>query len=477
MRGLWITLRLRLALWYGGLTGLIIILVCVYAYAIHSRAQYDQLDATLRSGAEHVAAELTAARTPREREETLVASLLLEAGARVYAADGALVQANGAPAPALDPRKVLAKGYEASYSAVAALAPPLHRITPGAGAYWVLLDSGRARWRVYVLPMADNTQYLAATLPLGHIDGAVAGFARLMALMAVLGSVVTFLAGWLLARRALRPVAALTQTAGAIAQSRAFSRRVSHGDEGDELGRLATTFNEMLASLEEAYQAQQRFIAAASHELRAPLTVVQANLELLQQPERRMSEAEHAKAVSEAHAEALRMGRLVADLLMLARADAGVLLLRQPVELDRVLLAVMGEARHLARGQRLEVAAFDPVVVQGDPDRLKQLVLILIDNALKYTAAGGRVTVSLRRVEGKATIDIADTGIGIAPEDLPRVFERFYRADAARSRDAGGTGLGLPIARWIAEEHGGTLDLASTLGTGTTATVRLLAAE
>lgn len=453
--------------------------MCTYSYALHSRARYDELDATLRNNAEHIAAELTAARTPRERDATLVASMLLGTEARIYAADGSLLResANGAAAPAIDPHVVRGAGQVASYPPIAALAPPLVGLSPGAGTFTILLDPRGVRWRVYVLPIAGGTQYLAATLSLSHIDRAVGRFGRLMVLMAALGSLVTFLAGWLLARRALRPVAAFTATAAAIAQSRAFSRRVSDGGDHDELGRLATTFNEMLASLEGAYQAQQRFVAAASHELRAPLSVVQANLEFLQRPERRMSEEERAQAIKEAYTEATRMARLVADLLLLARADAGVPLRRRPVELDRVLLDVMGEARHLVRGQRLEVADFEPVVVQGDPDRLKQLVLIIIDNAIKYTAAGGRVTVSLRRVESGVAIDVRDTGVGIAPDDLPRVFERFFRADQARSRDSGGTGLGLSIARLIAEEHGGTIELVSDVGKGTLTTVRLPTAE
>ena len=167
------------------------------------------------------------------------------------------------------------------------------------------------------------------------------------------------------------------------------------------------------------------------------------------------------------------MTRLVADLLLLARADAGVPLRREPVELDRVLIEVIGELRHQLAGQRLSVTAFEPIIVQGDPDRIKQLILILVDNAIKYTAAGARIDVSLRRTASEAMIEVRDTGAGIASADLRRVFERFYRADPSRSRNAGGTGLGLPIARWIAEEHGGTVELASTPGEGTTATVRL----
>lgn len=471
------SLRLRLALLYGGLTGVLVFLVCLYCFAIYSRTYYDELDATIRRSAEHIAAELAAARTPRAREETLAASLLLGAGARVYGADGALLQqsAHGAPVPALDPRRVLAAGNEPSYPPIAALAPSLHPLAPGAGAYAVLGDAGGERWRVYVFRLAGDNGYLAATLSLRQVDSAVAGFSRFMFLLAVVASIVNFLIGWLLARRALRPVAALT--ANAIAQSRAFSRRATDGGDRDELGRLAATFNQILGSHEDAYEAQQRFVAAASHELRAPLTVIKANLELLQRSAHPMGEEERSQVVGEAFTEATRMARLIADLLSLARADSHLPLRHEPVELDRVLLDVMGELRHLAHGRRMEVAAFEPVIVRGDPDRLKQLALILIDNAIKYTAPEGRVIVSLARTVDSVTIEIRDTGFGIAAKDLPHVFERFYRAESARTQDPGGTGLGLPIARWIVEEHGGTVELTSEIGRGTMATVWLPAAK
>lgn len=451
---------------------MVISLVCFYGYALHGRTRYDSLDNTLLIDARHIAAELSVARSPLEIERTLAASLLLGVGARVYDASGLVVQdaaLNSSALPALDPRRVLVVRGIAAYPAIAALARALHPALPGTGAFSVLYDADGERWRAYVLPI--GTQYLAAMVPLRSIDSTVAGFGRVMLMCAVIASVATFLVGWALARPALRPVAALA--AGAIAQSRVTSPRVANGGDRDELGRLAMTFNEILGNQTHAYEAQQRFIAAASHELRAPLTVVLANLDLLQSGARRMSEDERAQAVGEAHTEAMRMARLVADLLSLARADAGVPLRREPVELDRVLIEVIGELRHELHGQQLAVTAFEPVTVQGDPDRLKQLVLILIDNAIKYTTPGGRVDVGLRRAEGGVTIEVRDTGVGIAPEDLSRVFERFYRVDPARSRNAGGTGLGLPIARWIIEEHGGTVELASVIGKGTTATVRL----
>ena len=429
----------------------------------------------LQAHAEHIAAELTESSSSLELEHTLAVAPLLGADARVYDATGAMVRTaprRGRVLPDLDPRVLLGRGSDAAYPDIAAFAPTLEGVPPGAGVFRIVTNSSGSRWRAYVLPMEHRTQFLVTTLPLGAVDSAASDFGRLVLLCAVLATVTTFFLGWLLARHALRPVAALT--AGAMAQSRAMSRRVKDAGERDELGRLATTFNEILGGQQEAYDAQQRFIAAASHELRAPLTVVLANLELLQKEgERSMGEPERTQAVSEAHTEAARMARLVADLLSLARADAGVPLRRELVDLDRVVIEVIGELRHHLTGQRLSVTAFEAVTVQGDPDRLKQLVLILIDNAIKYTTAGARIDVSLRRTASEATIEVRDSGDGIAPADLHRVFERFYRADPARSRNAGGTGLGLPIARWIAEEHGGTVELASTPGEGTTATARL----
>ena len=433
----------------------------------------------LQAHAEHIAAELAESSSSVELEHSLAVAPLLGADARVYDATGAMVRTaphRGPAPPDLDPRLLLAQGSDAAYPDIAALAPTLLAVLPGEGVFRVVTNASATRWRAYVLPMSNRTQFLVTTLPLASVDSATANFGRLVLLCAVLATVMTFFLGWLLARHALRPVAALT--AGAMAQSRAMSRRVKDAGERDELGRLATTFNEILGGQQEAYDAQQRFIAAASHELRAPLTVVLANLELLQKEgERSMDESERTQAVSEAHTEAARMARLVADLLSLARADAGVPLRREPVELDRVLIEVIGELRHQVAGQRLSVTAFEPILVQGDPDRIKQLILILVDNAIKYTAAGARIDVSLRRTASEAMIEVRDTGAGITSADLRRVFERFYRADPSRSRNAGGTGLGLPIARWIAEEHGGTVELASVPGEGTTATVRLPASQ
>ena len=468
------SLRLRLGLCYGGLTGLVVLLICALMYAVHSRSSYDDLDRALVGAAQHLVNEDATIRARAILPRMLAVPIEPDVVVRIYGPTGRLLtQAPDAPAaPAVDPRAIEARGSVVPFDALAGLAPVIIPVHAGQGAFGLPSGPDGVRWRVYVLPLGRGGGHLAIMASLGQLDAAISGFRHMVALSALVGALITFLAGWLLARRVLGPVATLTDTARAIARSRGFNQRVPFGNTRDELGHLAATFNEMLASLEQAYQAQQRFVADASHELRAPLTAIQANLELLQrQPD--MTATDQKEAVYEAGREAHRLAVLVADLLVLARADAGVPLRRHRVELDRILLETVGAAMPLACGQQVRVEHLEPVLVSGDPDRLKQLLLILLDNAIKYTPPEGNVTVRLSRDGATAQLVVSDTGIGIPPEDLPHVFERFYRADPARGRDPGGTGLGLPIARWIVEQHGGRLSLASQKGQGTTATVHL----
>ncbi len=464
------SLRLRLALWYGGLAGLLILLVCIYSYAVHGRAHYDETDAVLAASAGHVAAELAAARSREDSFAVLHASLLLGSAMRVYAKGGQLLlqSPDGIKAPTGKLFRSLLRSGPA-YPFVARLAPSLHQAEHKRGVFSVV--SGPTRWRVNTLAVPGG--YIEAITPLNTIDASVGRFGWFMILIAIIGSMVTFLAGWVVAGYALRPVALLTKTAADIASSREFSRRVSENAftaQRDELGKLAATFNNMLASLENAYSAQQRFVSDASHELRAPLTAIQANLELLRD-RKEMLPAERDVAVFEAAQEAGRLSRLVADLLALARADAGVPLRHVPIELDRILMEVTGEVRHLLNGQRLGIETLEPASIDGDADRIKQLLLILVDNAIRYTPSDGRVSLSLERTDTAVVFTVRDSGIGIPPGALPRVFERFYRADPARSRDPDGTGLGLSIAQWITNQHRGHISLASVPGRGTVATV------
>ena len=228
------------------------------------------------------------------------------------------------------------------------------------------------------------------------------------------------------------------------------------------------------AALRRVNEAQKRFVGDAAHELRAPLTSIQGNLGLLKRFEN-MELTERRAAVEDAYIEASRLGRLVTDMLALARGDSGEALRRAPLHFDELLSESLRQAQHLTTQHRLELEEFTPCVIEGDRDRLKQLALILLENALKYTPPDGLVRVSLQCDPDWSTLKVVDSGVGIAANDLPHVFERFYRADKGRARgtDPGGTGLGLPIAQWIVAQHGGEIKLESTPGVGTTAIVRL----
>ena len=468
------SLRLRLALWFGALTAVVVLLIGISTYAIHSRAHYDDLDQMLLAAAQHADSENVGTLSGPELEQALGVPLSPEISTRIYWSGIIAGQSpNAANTPELNPGDVLRSPSGPAFSPIVGLAPAFVSVDPGPGAFAIARDANGQRWRVYVLPLANDTgRYLEVAAPLGRIDASVDRLAWLLVGFGALGSAAAFAAAWLLAGRALRPIRSVIATAGDIARSRSFSKRVPLAPVEDELRRLGLTFNEMLQSLEIAYQSQQRFVSDASHELRAPLTAIQANLELLEQhPD--MREAERREAVNEASREATRLGRLVAELLALARADAGVDLRERPVDLDRVALEAVQEARHLADGPRIEIEKLEPARLSGDPDRLKELLLILLDNAVKYTPKQGLITLRLERNDGRARLAVHDTGIGIRAEDLPHVFERFYRADPARSSDPGGSGLGLAIARWIAERHRGSIAIVSEPGMGTEATISL----
>jgi two-component system, OmpR family, sensor kinase len=466
------SIRLRLAIWYGGLSALLVVVVCVYAYSVHVRTRYDELDRMLQARLEHLGDMLDDASTSDARRGVLGMAAPLGLAVRVYDSSGSILleQANADRVPDLIPRE-LRRGPSIVYSRLIALTSS-PRVSAKNGAAWSIgTDDGAQRWRAYMVRLPSG-QFVIGSVSLAQVDSSVQRYGLLLLTFGIFGASGAFVIGWLIAGHALRPVAQLTATARQIAQSGEPSRRVPLSRERDELGQLASTFNEMLASLEAAQLAQQRFVSDASHEIRAPLTVIQANLELLDRADA-LPPTDRKDAIVEARSEAARLARLVADLLALARADAGVQLRRSRVELDRLVMDAIGEARHLLDGQRLEITALEPTTVLGDADRLKQLLLVLLDNAARYTPPSGRISVALGRDDEFAKITVADTGIGIAPDDIGRVFERFYRADRARSREPGGTGLGLPIARWIATQHAGTVDLESDPSEGTTARIRL----
>ncbi|RLA97319.1 MAG: hypothetical protein DRG32_03790, partial [Deltaproteobacteria bacterium] len=274
--------------------------------------------------------------------------------------------------------------------------------------------------------------------------------------------------GLFLANKALRPVDEITNTARKIGSSGDLSQRIRLKRKvDDEIGRLAATFNEMIAKVENSFQQIKRFTADASHELKTPLTILRGEIEVglkrLRTPE------EYQKILASNLEEVKHMSRMVEDLLTLARADMGALELRKEVvDLGGLVREVWEEVRLWAEDKGVELLFQEDgeARIMGDRGRLRQLALNLIDNAIKYTPSGGRVELRVVRDGDEVTFSVADTGEGIPAEDLQRIFERFYRVDKARSRQRGGTGLGLSICKWIAEAHGGRISAESELGRG-----------
>ena len=331
-------------------------------------------------------------------------------------------------------------------------------------------------WRVLTMPVLSNGRTVALLQVAQSEDLSETALHQLALQMAVAVPLMLVLAafgGGFLASRALNPIDRITRTAQRISADD-LTQRLHLPPSPDEVGRLAGTFDQMLDRLEQAFSRQRQFTADASHELRTPLAVLAAQADLALDQARRPED--YRAALREIHQQAVQMAQLLSELLMLARVDSG------PVEIDHErldLTALVADTiatltpLAAAGGVTLTAPSLHPAPITGDQARLTQLIVNLVDNALKYTPVGGSVEVSVNVVDSQAQVQVVDNGVGIAPEHLPHVFERFYRADAARSRDEGGAGLGLSICQWIAIAHEGTIAVHSTSGQGTTCTVSL----
>jgi two-component system OmpR family sensor kinase len=351
--------------------------------------------------------------------------------------------------------------------------------------------NGHTDWRVMTGQLPGGYTLVVAT-DLGRDQAAIT---RLVAIEAIVGLIVLAVlgaAGYVLVRNSLRPLTEVETTARAIAAGD-LSRRVPEGNERTEVGRLATSLNGMLSRIETAFHAQQaseeqargsetrmrRFVADASHELRTPLTSIRGFAELYRQGAVR-SDEDVRRLMERIEAEGARMGLLVEDLLLLARLDQQRPLTFSPVD----LAGIAGDAVHDAKAVQpdrpivlhLDESLTDVPVVRGDEGRLRQVVGNLVTNALTHTPAGTKVTVTVGQAADDPDVlvlTVADAGPGMDPADAERAFERFYRADASRTRAAGGTGLGLAIVSSLVAAHGGSVGLDTAPGEGAVVTVRL----
>jgi heavy metal sensor kinase len=278
--------------------------------------------------------------------------------------------------------------------------------------------------------------------------------------------------GWRLTTRAIRPVEEISAAASRISEGN-LSERISVQDSENELGRLAGVLNSTFARLETAFSQQKQFTADASHELRTPLTVLISEAQTTLARER--SAAEYRETVEACLDTAQQMRRLTESLLELARFDAGQEhLQRAPLDLAETVRSCVELIRPLAAQRGIQIRCdLTPTEVSGNADRLAQVITNLLTNAIHYNKPGGEIRISTRIEIGAAFLGVADSGLGISPEDLPHIFERFYRADKSRSAAAGRTGLGLAISKAIVEAHGGTIEVSSEPGAGSTFTVKL----
>jgi heavy metal sensor kinase len=454
------TLRGRLTLWYVAFFSLLLLLFSLFLQGVVARALERRLDESLAVVANTAAALLTDEFGEMKGDASAAASEVLGDlrlnGSTVAFLFGGRVLGASAPLPS------------GELMAIAGRARAHHVISvPQAG-------PNGARAAVVRVTLGGREYVVLAVQPLDEIAADLAVLRRVMLLALPLAIALAGIGGYWLTRRNLAPLASMAAQARRITHSNLDTRLDAGVAAAEELAALSSSFNELLSRLDRSFDHMRRFVADASHELRTPLAIIRGEADVALAHERAATEYKQALAI--VLDESRRLSRLVDDLLNLARADAGRMKLRvEEFYLNDLLAECCRSAQTLAgaRGVTLECSPHDDLVFRGDEELVRRMAMNLIDNAIRYTPAGGRVTVSLDSRGGDIAIRVADTGTGIAPEIVPHVFERFFRGDKARSRQDGGFGLGLAIVKWVAESHHGTVELASTPGAGSTFTVTL----
>jgi len=460
-----LTIRTRLTLWYTGVLLAILLVVSALAYSLLRWSVLHDVDQALVTTAQvvHEASEEVAATTVIPGPEAALRELL---GPEFYDKFFQLLDPEGR----LRARSRLRRGGTLSLSPEARANARHGRPTFET----VTLADGPAA-RILTLPVVRGgrvVQLVQVGMSLETAQRTLSRYLTILGVLVPLGAALAAAGGALVAGRALRPVDTMSRTARRIT-GEDLTRRIPLRGTGDELDRLAETLNAMLARLEDAFAGVRRFAADAAHELRTPLTALRGGVEVALRSAR--SPEEYRSVLESSLEEVERLTHLAEDLLLLSRFSVTVSAPRQRVELEPLVVEALDAGTQLAhrRGVAIASTALAPAAVVGDAGALRRALLNLIDNAVKYTPAGGKVEVSLGREAGRAVIAVRDSGIGIAPADAERIFQPFVRLDAAREGTESGAGLGLSIARSIVLAHGGDLTVESTPGTGSTFTIYL----
>jgi len=458
-------LRVRLTLWYGTALAVILMTFALVLYAEMGRGLKDQVDRSLEEAAAVAIRSLESSRFgPFLQFEDLSAKFpelaVLDKFFQIFSPAGKIT----IQSPHIRSRDILLSRTALE----AALA--------GKTTFESVRFPGDPPLRLVSVPVKQGGELVSIVRVGTSLQPVEETLHRLLIVLLVTVPVALMAAlagGWFLARRALRPVEAITLAAQRIAAGD-LTQRLTVPPSSDEVGRLAVTFNEMIARLEASFRQIRQFTTDASHELRTPLTVMKGETELAL---RRPRSAEDYQRVLESSLEEIdRMTRIVDELLFLSRADLGEVKLESiPVRLDTLVEDIHRQATLLGQEQDVQVTlgTVTPATVRGDELRLRELLLNLVDNAIKYSQPGGKVEISLVTEGTIARLSVLDHGIGIPPEAQRRIFDRFYRTDAARAHAKKGTGLGLSICKWIAEAHHGRIEVQSTEGEGSRFTVVL----
>lgn len=453
------TIRTRLTLWYSALLATVIIVFGISLFSLLNWAWHSQLQESMRFVAQQVIDLIRFDEVMDTQAQPAIRKQLSRMpyftfAVQVWRHDGKLIATTDNVA---DYGEAFDKDYVNSRTEITRdihlPAEDIHALVSTLPIYTV---NGMFLGTVQILS------------PLTTLEAATDRLLRVMIGVGVVAMVLSFMVGSVIAAQALQPIETISLAAKQITAADDLSKRIPYTGPMDELGQLTLTFNTTLERLERLFMTQRRFVADVSHELRTPLTALQGNLDLMKRF------GLDPISLEAMESELKRMTRLVGDLLLLAQADSGCLpLIEESVDLDTLVLEVYRQTRLLSETVQVRLEPPEPVRVTGDSDRLKQVLLNLVTNGIKYTPEGGEVVISLTVEGGYAFIRVSDSGIGIPKEDLPYIFERFYRVDKARARQMGGAGLGLSIAKWIVESHHGRIWAESEVGKGSTFTVQL----
>ena len=459
------SIRVRLTLWYGSALALILLLFAVALYLVMSRALREQVDASLDEAA------AVAIRTLGEHRfgPFLIFEDLSQDFPEIALLDKFFQIFGPAGQVTIQSSNIQSREIPLSQSAFQAS-------LEGRSTFESVEFQKGVSLRLLSVPIRQGERLvnvLRVGTSLQPTDRMLRRLLTGLYIASPLALVVSLVGGWFLAGRALRPVHAITQAARRIAAGD-WGQRIQTPHSNDEIGQLASTFNGMIGRLERSFKQIRQFSADASHELRTPLTITKGETELAL---RRPRHAEDYRMVLESNLEEIdRMSRIVDELLFLSRADLGEIKLKMaPVQLDELIREIHQQAMILGKERHVQtiLKVAEPVVIYGDDLRLRELLLNLVDNAVKYSREGQTVELALQSVGNQAKIVVKDEGIGIAQEYQSRVFDRFYRTDDARAHAAKGTGLGLAICKWIVDVHHGNIELESAAQGGACFTVFL----